>query len=181
MRRPLLEGSALVGQGPNQESWKCALSIESKTKASGQYRIACAESECARLAITGRLGERLADMLGVDRLHLYGRCKRVNLNRRWTGKSGKGDAFDGVEGCEAAAELEASESARFVCLGRAVWRCFGFADEEFLTVKERNRKSFLLFPHPSGINLWWNDGRKSAKAARALRRFLLAPKSANTT
>jgi hypothetical protein len=60
--------------------------------------------------------------------------------------------------------------SKIVCLGKSVGRCFGVKDEFFtLTVDEGHE--LLIFPHPSGINRWWNDSGNRARAKRSLRRF----------
>jgi hypothetical protein len=33
-------------------------------------------------------------------------------------------------------------------------------------------RRFLIFPHPSGINRWWNERRNERRARQLLQRFL---------
>jgi uracil-DNA glycosylase len=122
--------------------------------------------------IEGRLGKALAAMLGITPAAFYERTVRVNLNAEWTGKRGKGDAFDADEGHMNALRIAFSPKTKMiVCLGRAVGKCFGFTNEKFLSVGYMGGKFFLLFPHPSGINRWFNSAANRRRAARALKRF----------
>lgn len=162
-----------VGQGPNQTAWKRALASAGKFGHTGKTAETWAERWCARVAITGKLGESLARLAGVERLLLYSRCERRNLNARFNGKVGKGDVFNLAEGKETAARIfHETAATRIVLLGRQVAACFGFRDAEFCKVYDRGGKRFLILPHPSGINTWWNEPGNKKLAEAALRRFV---------
>ena len=77
--------TAVVGQGPNQECWKSALAKAEKFQSTNVY--AWAYDYTARLAITGRVGERLAELAGLDRLDFYRSVGRFNEELRRLGYS----------------------------------------------------------------------------------------------
>src|SRR3990172_5633772 len=92
-----------------------------------------------------------------------------NLLAAWPGSSkSKGDRFP-IKDARAAAERMLPELAgrRVVLLGVGVAKAFGFKpDTPRLTWIERDGVTFALSPHPSLVNLWWNDNRNRAEAAR---------------
>lgn len=104
------------------------------------------------------------------------RATVVNLVDRWHGPSrhGKGDAFPTAEGRTSAEAIEASvpPGGRVLLLGRHVARAFGFAGRSFLRWHPSRRRSFAVVPHPSGVNLWWNDASNVESAAAFLREAL---------
>ena len=61
---------------------------------------------------------------------------------------------------------------RIVLLGKNVARCFGFRDLPFLAEINIYGRRFLIFPHPSGTNRWWNERRNQRHARKLLQRFL---------
>jgi len=61
---------------------------------------------------------------------------------------------------------------RIVLLGKNVARCFGFNDVPFLAEIHVYGRRFLIFPHPSGTNRWWNERRNERRARQLLQRFL---------
>lgn len=176
--------TVFVGQGPNRSAWTngiargrfftaARLSLPESDPRIELPAIGWAERYCERLAITGRVGERLADLLGMHRLDFYCRFGRRNLTARWHGKNGKGDAFDRAEGEAAAAKINAEGFDNHVLLGGEVARCFGWKYEP-LVVREKPDcpRRYLIFPHPSGINTFWNDPEDVARARAALVGFI---------
>jgi hypothetical protein len=120
--------------------------------------------------LMGRTGEKIADMLGVD-LSNFAKFTRVNLNPCFSGKSGKGDAFDQVVGEMIAHTLLGCHFTRYVLLGSNVARCFALPWDGLVRY-ERGDKSFLLLPHPSGINQWYNSQANRSDAAKYIKRFV---------
>ena len=145
----------IVGQGPSRAG--------SRHSARRRSREAC----------TGRVGRKLAKLLRMPEVAFYAMAARVNLNARFNGKAAKGDAFNVVEGLATARRIlvRHRNGEKLVLLGRTVGRCFGVTGD-YLRVTIREGHPFLLFPHPSGINRWWNDARNRRRAGRALRRFV---------
>lgn len=152
-----------VGQGPNRKCW------EREVAKGGE---AWAEAESARLALTGSVGTKLASMLGMERLEFCVTFRRENLNHRFYGKQGKGDAFNNDEARLRARLLDDHSSAKkFVLLGREVAASFGIT-HGFLSHLRIGGKEYLLLPHPSGINSWWNNPENKQRAIEALRKFV---------
>ena len=166
-----------VGQGPNQASWKRGLELGARF-AKDRSSTAFAEDYVARLALTGAIGQRLADMLGMS-VGVFARTyHRQNLNARWNGKAGKGDIFDKIEGkARAQIILRNASFTKFVLCGSLVARCFGYHFEEravpCVRVDRDTNRRFLIIPHPSRIVIWWNEPFNCFQAKRALREFVL--------
>jgi hypothetical protein len=169
-----MQNMCVVGQGPNRIAWEHGIRAG--------WQIGCvdvdqakkfSEKYCARVAITGRIGEKLAALAGAERLQFYRDVARRNLNARWNGKEGKGDKFDREEAKAAVARINAEPFKFYVLLGAEVQRAFGFAGEP-LSVRfdKETEKNYLLFPHPSGINAWWNEPFNVHRAKARLREFL---------
>jgi len=125
----------------------------------------------------GKSGARLARLAGLGETGdvLPEHFELVNLNRLWPGKKGKGDDFDMVEARSKAAdlkiELQTTAESRFVLLmGRKVGDAFGW-DLEYLEPNIWHNHIFILFPHPSGANHWWNDP-ENVVAARAMLKWV---------
>jgi hypothetical protein len=166
-----------VGQGPNQTSWKRGLELGARF-AKDCSPTAFAKDYVARLAITGAIGQRLAEMLGISVGAFAQRYHRENLNARWNGKSGKGDIFDKIEGkARAQILLQNTSFTKFVLCGSMVTRCFGYNFAEravpCVRVDRDTKRQFLIIPHPSRIVAWWNEPFNCFRARRALREFVL--------
>lgn len=122
--------------------------------------------------LAGKAGRKLARIFGCP-FSVYLRCERINLNNEWLGRHRNGsDRFSVNEG-KKVAEILLSKAgkSKYILLGRHVARCFGFGWKP-LTVGNIAGKRFLLVPHPSGLNRWWNHKANVVEAKRALRRFL---------
>jgi hypothetical protein len=160
-----------VGQGPNREAWEHGLETGARLRPAD--RESFAEDYCRRVAITGSVGLRLAQILDLPIERFRSSFARRNLNARWNGKKGKGDEFDRAEAKAAAELVDAEGFNRFVLLGEEVSRAFGF---KFSALEIRTRphdpRRYLCFPHPSGINQWWNDSFNRFRAAKRLREFI---------
>ncbi len=149
-------------------------------------------------ALTGAAGNFLGRLLGVHRLEFCATYKRTNLNVCFSGKIGKGDKFDRVEGEERAEKFIMSEKlTKYVLLGQHVAACFARVmdmpvvelssplmtfEKSFRRVNEfcfnaepltsEFKKQFFLLPHPSGINSWWNKPNNRIAAEIKLKAFL---------
>jgi uracil-DNA glycosylase len=127
--------------------------------------------------ITGRCGEKLADLLGISMEKFLETFVRGNLIQEWPGKSGRGDEFPRSLGIMAAFQIMSSgalKDRRIVLLGREVARCFRITPDkaDYLDKVDLVGGRALLLPHPSGVSRWWNCSRRSTAAKRALRAFL---------
>lgn len=58
-----------------------------------------------------------------------------------------------------------------VLCGREVHEHFGLSGE-FLDIIEADGVQYLLFPHPSGLNRWWNSEENCKKAKKKLKEFI---------
>ena len=191
-----------VGQGPNRAAWARGLACGARTLSMRSARVTVtlpfealgsgpvekatrrttadewAERNCSLIALTGAAGEKIGGLIGLDVGTFHRTYQRRNLNARFGGKVGKGDAFDYVEGRRRAAEIRAEDFTRFVLVGAAVAECFGLRRAEPLTVKGPTREDprrYFLLPHPSGIVLWWNEPFNVFRARKRLREFLEIP------
>ena len=119
--------------------------------------------------LLGRSGSLLAACAGLPLHEWAARVERVNLLPRWPGANGKGDHFPLDEAQTAAGRLGTRMRARrVVLLGRGVARAFGANDlhPHFEWWRDDERDCWLaLCPHPSGVNLWWNDQSNRERAA----------------
>jgi hypothetical protein len=119
--------------------------------------------------LEGVIGHKIALLMGID-FDTYLEIERINLNYGFPGKSGKGDKFNMSEGRSRAKLLMMMKFHRFILLGRHAARCFDLTYMPLAVY--RREKKFLILPHPSGINLWWNSGKNCARAAEALQEFI---------
>lgn len=118
-----------------------------------------------RAPFVGRSGVRLAALLGVPAEELAERFDLRNLLDRWPGPStgGKGDDFP-ADRARTAAErlLPALAWRRSVLCGRQVAEAFGLGKLPVLTWHLAVdgglvTHAFAVIPHPSSVNLFWND------------------------
>jgi uracil-DNA glycosylase len=101
--------------------------------------------------------------------YFRGRVPRLpgtNLLKRFPGAQSKGAAFPLAEAREAVRRLERRTPKRvsMVLLGKRVGAAFGAKGGYFEWTTVRGRR-VMVFPHPSGINQWWNDPENRALAA----------------
>jgi hypothetical protein len=122
--------------------------------------------------LAGPNGQKIARLAGMSYDELIA-CRRKHLNKHYSGKRGKGNAFDRAKGRVNAADVLLDwRVERIVLLGKNVARCFGFRDVPFLAEIHIYGRRFLIFPHPSGTNRWWNERRNERRARQLLQRFL---------
>jgi len=141
-----------------------------------------------KLAGTGTCGQRLSELAGVEFHEWLALTDRYNVLDRWPGRDGKGDAFpkrDAALGILRLAPL--IHSRRVVLLGKRAAGAFKFSDEYLRWDRRRIVIGFrqvhfegAIFPHPSGINRWWNVPGNEKRAARFLRKAFLTARSEGT-
>jgi hypothetical protein len=125
-----------------------------------------------RKPLAGPNGQKIARLAGMSYDELIA-CRRKHLNTHYKGKRSKGEAFDRANGNVNAADILMDwRVERIVLLGKNVARCFGFRDLPFLAEIHIYGRRFLIFPHPSGTNRWWNERRNERRARQLLQRFL---------
>ncbi len=124
--------------------------------------------------LSGRCGMVLAQLLGVTMKDFLDYAQRYNLNSAYPGRAGeKGDGFDYETGMNMASVLMNETNKSFVLLGDKVCHCFSVSYNKLETsADERTHNRFFVLPHPSGVNLWWNEARNRRSAKTALREFI---------
>lgn len=124
----------------------------------------------ARIAGVGESGEDLPAHFDM-----------VNLFSKWPGKGKKGDIFDVRQARENAVDvllgLKKREPSYILMMGRKVQAAFDLKGLEYLHRYRINRDGFrdhvvIAFPHPSGINTWWNDADHVLQAEKLMRKVL---------
>lgn len=102
--------------------------------------------------------------------------QRTNLLREWPGPQGKGSAFPLDLARPAAERLWRRHPKRrpFVLVGTRVAAAFGLARSryEYLEWLDLRGREVAVIPHPSGINLWWNEPEHVQQAADFFRALL---------
>jgi len=125
-----------------------------------------------RKPLAGPNGKKIAKLAGMSYDELIA-CRRRHLNPHYHRKVGKNDVFDHAKGSVVAADVLMDwRVERIVLLGKNVAQCFGFRDLPFLAEISIYGRRFLIFPHPSGVNRWWNERRNEQRARQLLQRFL---------
>ena len=125
-----------------------------------------------RKPLAGPNGQKIARLAGMSYDELIA-CRRRHLNAHYSGKRGKGNVFENAKGYVNAADILMDwRVERIVLLSKNVARCFGFRDLPFLAEIRIYGRRFLIFPHPSGTNRWWNEERNERRAREFLQRFL---------
>lgn len=123
----------------------------------------------------GWSGERIALMIGRRRREMLERWVEArNLINVFPGRCGeKGDHFD-VDAARLAADamMPQLRGRTAIIAGRKVADAFGI-DAPFLSRVEKAGVVFWPIPHPSGVNLWYNDPLNAERVERLLRKLIL--------
>lgn len=105
----------------------------------------------------GRSGRRLAILAGLSDETFRATFDRENLLPALPPSSGRGDAFPTSAARTSAVDVASRLTGRrVVFVGLAVARAFRFEIPVF-TWAERFGAIVAVTPHPSGLNLFWND------------------------
>ena len=71
------------------------------------------------------------------------------------------------------AQLEQGEPRKILMMGRKVRRAMGRnGDWDYLSWFKFYKHDAVVFPHPSGVNRWWNDPVNERQARFFLRELL---------
>jgi hypothetical protein len=122
-------------------------------------------------AFSGLSGARLAAIVGVSQERFLSLINAVNLLGRYPGRTARAgsDDFDLV-----AARLEAARIApkllgsTILLAGRSVAEAFDASNLGPLESVERGSSVFVLLPHPSSRNRWWNSLENVERARELL-------------
>ena len=107
-------------------------------------------------AFSGPCGVRLAKLLDLEHGDLLERVFARNVLDRWPGKNGKGDAFPMDEARRAVLRMRI-RGRPVVLVGKTTAAAFDVRREFFEWFALRGKRAVVI-PHPSGVNLWYNDG-----------------------
>lgn len=120
--------------------------------------------------VGGRVGRRLADAAGLTEDQFAATFERWNLLDAWPGRAGeKGDLFPrGAASAAAERLLPMLDGHHVVLLGWNVERAFGLGIDAPMVWRQHEWRSgemlVAVLPHPSGVNLWWNDAGNVERA-----------------
>jgi len=123
--------------------------------------------------LRGKSGAKIRELLGLSKRRFI-QCTRVNLAPLWTGKDGKGDAFEADPDLVITALSLARDHETVLLLGRAVSGALGYGGYEYFEPIKKEKTTFYVVPHPSGINRWWNDPANRRVAERFFGRLTCA-------
>jgi len=128
--------------------------------------------------LTGKSGKLMAKRMGLS-FEEYLLLDRRNILTEFKGKAAKGDLFPLKEAKEEASKMIFFPGSTLVLLGKAVAGAMGIKGKKTYFVKydideEKNISAFIV-PHPSGINLWWNDADNRKKADAFFKDLLFTP------
>jgi hypothetical protein len=99
-----------------------------------------------RKPLAGPNGQKIARLAGMSYDELIA-CRCRHLNTHYSGKRGKGDAFENAKGYVNAADILMDwHVERIVLLGKNVARCFGFRDLPFLAEISISGMAFCTAP-----------------------------------
>lgn len=132
-------------------------------------------------ALAGRIGKRLAQLLGLSESDYFATFDRVNLLPAFIGKR-PGEAaakWPAQEASIAADQMRTSGllSARplVILFGTRVAAAFGVQSEWFaqtsLPLGDDAQATVIVVPHPSGANRWWNSAANKKQAQKFFRKL----------
>lgn len=126
-------------------------------------------------ALSGRGGARLASIAEISLDEFLARVDTRNLLEEFPGRATRGDLFPLTVARERAEIVKAQEAEREVLIfvGMGVADAFDF-DEPPCTWRRIAfpRRRLGMIPHPSGLNLWYNDETNVRQARIFLREIL---------
>jgi len=120
----------------------------------------------SRPALSGSPAKRLANLMDISEDEFFARFRTANLLPSFPGKDGKGDAFPMKEAAASALLLDLSPFDAVVVLGKQTSQAFGVERPKYFEVHSVRGVPVIPFPHPSGVNRWWNSpaNRRAAGA-----------------
>lgn len=124
--------------------------------------------------LEGPCGIKLAAVFGITYDEYLETFSRLNVLPEWPGRGEKGDQFPMALAREHARQIVIEKRTTFL-LGKRVAQAFGFLPKaRFLSgyFSPAGEWRIMIIPHPSGINIWWNDPANVRRAKKEARRFL---------
>lgn len=131
--------------------------------------------------LSGRSGRRLASLCGLTMEQYLATFERMNLVDEHPGSAGKGDEFFTTREVRELAERlrDRLTGRRVVVLGFVNAAGFGLTQPAFVFAPHWEGE-FAFSPHPSGVNLWWNDSMNVLRARRFFRELVSGPGSTSS-
>lgn len=125
----------------------------------------------------GSSGRRLRALAGVDNLEEHFVLWNMFEDPADT-RTEKGDGFDmtlaRIIAKDMIRDIHRINAPVVLLMGRNVEQAFGFRRGEWLKARRWKGLLFIVFPHPSGINTFWNDRRNKEAAGRLLKQIVRA-------
>lgn len=122
----------------------------------------------------GKTSRRVKELFGIEEDDLKQRAEWINLIGEYPGPSegGKGDAFPLYIAAEKAASLDFT-GKQVILLGQNVAKAFGLMTPvKYMVWRDLNGGRAAVIPHPSPINLYYNDDRNRYRVIRFCRYVL---------
>jgi uracil-DNA glycosylase len=130
----------------------------------------------AKKPLSGRTGDHLAILSGVTSDELREIFVLRNVLSTYPGKNGqKGDAFpmDKAQRAAKEAKRDFKEGDRVVLLGRNVARAFAIPSNTlYLVWFPLGRAAGVMIPHPSHVNLYYNNWQNRLAVCQLLGRLV---------
>lgn len=120
--------------------------------------------------LSGRSGAKIRALFGDYWSKVEPFVKFYNVLPAFEGKNGKGDAFPMNKARLAAVGLRRKIKENIlIFLGRDVGKAFGIGAPYFFVMPFDLKRGVglrlaIVVPHPSGINIWWNESRNVVAA-----------------
>jgi hypothetical protein len=122
--------------------------------------------------LAGRLGRKMSKLMGIGFDEYLAKFERRNVLRKWYGKASKGDVFPMLVARKRARRMRKSLAGkRVVFLGKKTAEAFGIR-ERYMKWIDASDFVAVVFPHPSGVNRWWNDPANVENAKTFLRKLV---------
>lgn len=124
----------------------------------------------AEKPLQGRPMALMCRVFGTDRERMNAAFRFANLLEIFPGKNGKGDFFP-MEKAKRSARLMMSRRGDLVLAGKLVAAAFGvpISGRRYFEWFQISGRRAVIFPHPSGINTWWNSGANRRRAKNFFR------------
>lgn len=140
----------------------------------GQSPSRITDSDKGSPAFIGVSGAKLASVIGMSQERMLEEFEAINLLDRFEGRTSEnepGDNFD-LKRAKRAASLIRTKGRIVILAGSSVAEAFDLGDEKILQKIERDGTTFVLIPHPSSINKFWNSKEKTDRVRQLLRSLL---------
>jgi uracil-DNA glycosylase len=126
--------------------------------------------------LEGRVGNRLARMMGITPIEYKSIFTLVNVFEKYPGRSGEdgGDKFPAAKARLRANALvkkmiRGGGHHKFILLGRGVAEAFGLENLPPCSwIHTYGFTSYAMVPHPSGLNRWYNSKENSRLVSKFL-------------